>query len=1005
MSDYKDWNTALWNYFFPGGEEDAILYLDAAILRSIAIDAGFEYSEPAEDDFLKKVLINDGETIRNFLCNYISWTGQGLPRVEGWTELVGALKETDARIDDAPPYFAVLCAIMYLASSEGPNHTMIRDRAKQYLGEGYRGRVGELVDELMQKLHRDRKSFNPDRMVCGNQRQMSRIKYHLVLKSDVRKDFIDFLEVGNLQWDECSYTDYANNILLPALYRAGKRQLIEIVKKTEYIPYVKNILLSDLDWGKSPNESVCGNARPIKDVKWKYEMELDYDGNPCFYISIDYSIPFGVRLEDSRFIKTDEKQEYIASGITFEELEPSVIEQDGFEYHFFNLSQDEKGKWNKEIFFQQVGERYYHQVAAPIEGKKHVMFIREGVRGIDNLTNGLTESQIQLGGYCLYTIDSFSNSNPNRNRRQNNMNIVNERFELEGLGTWFCIHLDDGQHAYWYPDLVNVSDNEIKTAIHAPNGKTYFRLPRNHDEFISGNFMVKDEQGGVLVSEQIKGNFLWNGHQAKYGINKWGEAIEGGSIPRREAGTNAHHLLRDCNDALFSQDSNMVIQILYDIADENGCVSRSKLKAALDFVLKFHAIIPTQKNRTSLIYALRRLGYIVASYDGREFVNQLVTPYIERTNYSFMAGSTNNAYLIKGVYPEESLQKILSLDGVEVKYKRPYSNNLLESYPEYICLPDFVFITTNRTDQGEQVCEGWNVVEHPIAYDYLAAIASMDSFEEHFGILTNGDVFNAGQGLDVPCMVKVNDKEQLCVRGLRGNYILRWSYSGEDNIYRVIPKQLSRVYCQNKHNKPVAILKTSRADRTTIVDPNSITILEQMGTPELFDIALCDLNLGMPENGICFVVDNKSSDLPYKENRPYLYGDTYNTANSVNSEEVRLGLERISDRKINNYFESSSVFLSPREMGFSMKMAVPSEGKICMALYQNDELVAFSIGSRKVYACVSGGGYKEVLNDETVNAKFSAVINHCDVEYGDKFAGTIPNFDNTISVKIIKKHQ
>lgn len=1001
MSTYRNWNNALWKYFFPNGNEDAILYLDDNILRVIAKNERLNCDEPASDDFLRKTLINSDGLLDQFRKDFGVWTGERrCPGVNRWDKLVNFLLSTKEQIGNAPAYFAMLCAIMYLASSQGADHTEMKTLAKKYLGDGYRGRVGELVDDLMKQLHKDQNSFNPDRMACGRQRQMSRIKYHLVLKDKDYQDFIDFLEVGNLQWNEGSYADYANNILIPALHRANKQALIDVVKAPEFFPYVKNILLSNLNWGKDPSTSELGNTRQIKDVKWRYEMELDYDGNPHFYISTDYDLSFGVKLNNNGFEKTDEISDYIAFDVQFKELETTVVEHKGYKYSFNNLSQNDNGDWDKEIFFQQVGDRYYHQVPTPVEGKHYVKFIKTRTRGIERLTNGWSQSQIGVEGYEAYMIDSYTT--PTRRTIQTNNNLVDDKFELYGVGTWFGIRIEEGQHLYWHPDKVGIECEKIDSLIQAHNGKTYFRLPRNNTRLIRGNLIVKDGNGSDILSEQIKDDFLWDGLQTKYGYNEWGEVIESGSIPRANTKPNAHHKLRDSQNAPFSQDSNMLIQILYDIADEKGCVSSKKLVDAINFVLDFYNIIPTKKNQQSLIYALRRLGYIVAYYDveKKDYVNQMVSPYIERTNYSFVVGDLNNAYIVKGVYSKESLQTIIN-NSVQVTYKKPYTDDLNHQYPEYACLPDFVFFTKSN----EQIIDGWDIVEHPVAYDYLSAIANMNDFESHFGIVGNGDVFITPHELDVPCMVNEKGRDELCVMDSRGHYTLRQSYSGTDGVYRKIPRQLSRVYCQNKHEKPIVILKTYRANKETVIESNWVTILRQMGKPELLDLALCDLNLGLPKNNRCFVVDNSISGLPCNEKDLYSYGDTYDTANSVEQEQVRQGLEKIGARQINDCFSSSSVFLSPRKTGYSMKITTPSEGKICMALYEDCNMVAFSIGSQKVYVSDHRGNFKEILGDTTLNTKLSAVIKNIPVNCGNIFTGSLPDFNEAKKVIIIKKHR
>ena len=88
-----------------------------------------------------------------------------------------------------------------------------------------------------------------------------------------------------------------------------------------------------------------------------------------------------------------------------------------------------------------------------------------------------------------------------------------------------------------------------------------------------------------------------------------------------------------------------------------------------------------------------------------------------------------------------------------------------------------------------------------------------------------------------------------------------------------------------------------------------------------------------------------------------------------------------------------------------MKIITPSEGKICIALYEDCNMVAFSIGSQNVYVSDHRGNFKEILGDMTLNSKLSAVINNIHVDCGNIFTGTLPDFNEAKEVKIIKKHQ
>ena len=194
---------------------------------------------------------------------------------------------------------------MLLASLQGANHRQIKEKAKEYLGENYASNPGILIDPLLQQLHTDHPCFNPDRMICGSQRHISRIKYHLVLKKSMREDFVDFIEVNNLHWQYESYTFFVNNILIPALEKAGKNELTKIIIKEENIPYVKNILRGKLNFGKKLSQ--CGNDIQDKVAKWGYELYFDFDGSHSFSIICDYyNLPFNLTLNQGVFEISEE---------------------------------------------------------------------------------------------------------------------------------------------------------------------------------------------------------------------------------------------------------------------------------------------------------------------------------------------------------------------------------------------------------------------------------------------------------------------------------------------------------------------------------------------------------------------------------------------------------------------------------------------------------------------------------------------------------------------------
>lgn len=1002
ITRYKEWNTALWNYFFPEGNEDPVLAIDENLLKEIGERAGIRCEGSSwKDDFLRKTLIPE-ENFRELRNDWRIAIG-GNCDSQRWDDLVEFLMNRS--FDGVPAYFAMLCAIMVLAGSiDGRvTHGLILEAAKEYLGDNYRGKVGQFVDDLLQKLHRNQPSFNPDKMDVS-QRNMSRIKYHLVLKASERRDFIDFLEVGNYRWEEGPYADYANKILIPALHRANKDQrFFEIVKEPEYIPYVKNILQSNLQWGKMPEASVSNNTRQIRDIRWKYEMELDYDGNPSFYISTDSYLPFGIILDNNQFLQTEEISDYIAYNVQLTLFAPSRFTHDAYDYCFINLAQGEEGDWDQELFFQQVDDRYYHQVERPIEGKHYLKIIRNRAQNIERLARGWKTSDITVEGFIIYEIDSYIAPRGNRNVA-NNTDNVRDLFALYGLGTWFSIYLDTGQKLYWDPEEVDAEEVPINNIINAPNGKKYFRIPRKiTGNFLRGNLFVRDNRGNNLLSEHIKRYFLWDGRNMKYGYNAWGEVIEGGTIQRVEARPTERVILPLQENMIshdpLSRDSNMLIQILYDIADEDGCVSQRKMVEALKFVLDFHQVDPSkEKIKNRLIFALRRLGYIVALKVNGVFVNQLIAPYLELTNYGIM---DRNAYLVKGIYSTEALQAILNDlptngRGLPIKYKRPISR---EWGDEYECLPDMILFAT---DQPTGI---WDIVNHPVAYDLLAAIADMRDFEHKFSINEGGDELITNVPMNTPCMMNTNGEEYLCIQ--RDGRYYKHKYYFSDGVFKPVLKHLSRVYCQNKHDQPIVILKTQRVRGQIRVDYDHISIIKGMGKPTLFDIALCDLNLGIPSDVFMFVLNSDTSSLPRNNSKSYSRGNVYST-NGFQSDRGLMvrALEKVGARRINDPLNSTTVFISAPRSNYSMKIADVTSHKISLGVFFQGLLNAFSVGS-SVYVWNPARDQFEEIEGGSVNQKLSSVMNGTYHSNGNRHEGAIPSFDGDKSrdVSIIRNLQ
>ena len=298
MQCYAKWNRALFDYFFPQRKEDPLLFVDDALLNDIGSKI---FSEEDKEDnswadfFLLYVLFNEDQ-IADFKSDFhVSYGGD----IRSWNAVVSYLLNDETKIDDVPSYFAIICAIMYVAQKKGAVHEQMNEFARIYF-ENDTTTLATRIHDLFTQLNKDCPSFNHKRMVSKKELStkvnISRIKYHLVLNKKEKDDFIDFIEVNNLKWEDGTYKDFADYYLLPTLAEAGKNDLIKKIKIEENNPYFKNLLtLPNLNFGKPATSE---NKRQERTVYWRYELKRDFNtGDPVFINIIQILLKFHIHLE------------------------------------------------------------------------------------------------------------------------------------------------------------------------------------------------------------------------------------------------------------------------------------------------------------------------------------------------------------------------------------------------------------------------------------------------------------------------------------------------------------------------------------------------------------------------------------------------------------------------------------------------------------------------------------------------------------------------------------
>ena len=1015
INNYSQWNKALWAYFC--SNENPIIYLDGHLIKEIGEESLIKAID-YEVDFLSKSLLNK-QKVSNFVRDWKSRTGNSISIVQGspyrkdinkWTFEDLCYFLVTKRLDGIPAYFGMLCAIMYLACTEDANHAKIKNRAKKYLESNYSDHVGELIDDLFRHLHRDFCSFDPDRMICGQQRNMSRIKFHTVLRASEREDFIDFLEINNLKWDYEQYPDFINDRVIPMLNRAGKRQFINLVTKEEYIPYVKSILQSGLTFGKT--KSVTKNIKQPIDIVWKYELYFDFNGEPSFYISANTSLPFGLSIENHNFIVDDSNRfsDYIAADTDFQVFESREIKWGGDTYILKNVGNSE---W-KEIFFKKVSDGIYHQVFDLQDGNDYIKFIRKGARNVDKLSKGWSQSNKVfsrkiLDSYYIYEVSDYKCDKPKVAKRSSK---VNDSFCLHGVGTWFSIILQGNQKLFWHPDKLDSGFIPVKYIVGEDN-KCYFRLPRTSESQISGKLIVTSADPKTEkydTNELIIDNFEWVGDSAKYYINGWGEISDRDCLKVGNARPKRQQILQVRNEQMHQGDcystptslTNMLIQILYDVADKNGCVNQTELVAAIDFVLGAFNLTPTKQNRRSIIYALRRLGYMSSFYNPstKAYVNQLTPSYLELSNYSIYG--RGNAYVVKGVYSCEKLAMLIeNADRIGdlrvVCYKRPYDEATLMFNPEYKVLPDLILIVTRKLNN-------WRCFSQPIAESLIDMMSDISDFEDHFGTKRGGDSYPCPTRQETPCMIKNRIGAEILCTGTFGSYRIHETYCNDKGEMLFIPKHLSRAFCQKKKNAPSCIMEK---DVQGSINLGNITFASGMAKPQILDMALCDLSLGLPEFEYLFIVNQQEV---IKNKYAFIEGRSYSThATAADNQYLKKAIEKLSGQSITDYVNTPAIFVSRNRRhanGYQMKMWSDSDNcKALVLIDKTNDVIAFS-WKKKTYVKTSTNEFYEVASSKTANEILSDIITHKQLSYGEKLNHfDLSRFDdeNLKTVRIIIK--
>lgn len=1000
FESYKFWNKTLLNHFFPeGGNGNPIISLDDNLIDSLGNSHGnrelLSDGQSWHDHFLRSTLLTNAQ-IQNFKEDYLRFIGrrglyQDLLRVRNWEQFVSCMirpnRDLSSEIGN-PCNFAILCAILYVGAIKGADHGEMKDMAEPYLGYKPRN-FGEFVEDLMTSLQGTHRNFNPNRIIEGGaatRRYINRIKFHIVLSPERRQELVDFIELNKIIWhEEESYVQFVNREFIPSLIDGGLRDIAEKAKQESLASYFKSIFRSDLNY----NRDIEINTRIRKDIFWYYKLYFDYDGSFAFSMVTDGYLPAALEYTNAHFTFSYDATsitEVLAKNVQLAVLDQETVTYQNIDYTIRNISRD-----NHCLYFKETGRNIYYQVDRPQEGCDYLVYVKDGSR----LSSSFAQTEVVDIPVAGFTAISAQNcSIPQRQQRQQQNEMLAAAFDYYRIGPWVRAKLLDNYELYWISNEFEAQEKLIPrdSIIRKDDGYCYFRLPVNLYNSINGTLYVRNNTGRTLqdiyVVPEENVRFNWNGLDRRYYINGWGEVSDTQMQQNNLVRMSGGHYITRFNPQNVAK-ANQLLDILYCIADRNGVVSQRNMSAAVKFVLGFNGQQQDSDTVNRICYALRSLGYIIAYYDvdHTRYENQLIEPHIEKSDYAIDTTTNAQLYTIKGVYNEGYIRRILD-QGSSIIYKKPYSKEDLDNFPEYICLPDSILVNNVNTQ-----LEG-NVYQIKDSEWLINSMNSLSDFENHFRINEGGDAVGIRDQEPAP-FVKENNhgKMVLYTNNPAGELVVHSTYLAHDDRYHPIPQNLSKAYCQNRHAKSVAIFLR---DVDGEIDYGKIVFTNGMAIPELFDIAYCDLNIGLPRETCCFVLDENIDRIPSK--KLFEKSKIYETNETNNNHSlISLALSKIAGEEIRDFENNERILLGrkldTRKVSKRLYLLDNDLRKKTLLYFENGQLTAF--GDENNVYCDRGDGKYWSVSGTSSKEKLSSVILGRTLTFGD----------NTSDAPIFEKNQ
>lgn len=1036
---YKQWNDAFYEHFFGGERDNVILYVDNEIINEIGHRLDPEDEDPI-NTFFTTVLMSPDERFVFAREIYRNNCGFTLVQDDIRDNNIFYLAKELAEKGNNPrnnylrlPCLNYLVFIIYTFQygqederAEHPQWRWVSDVINDYLGENITNDRAATVEQLFKAVSDSQPNFDSN-LTAGVQPYVGRIKYQFVLNNVERRQLYDIMVSHHLRWDEdrISYAEFANRNILPFLtgnrYEGLRKKILESNNNIFFRNIISQFDSHTHQTGEIEDNRIHGTLLYI------YSLE-----KKCFMIGLDMNLEGDLQIEDMYFAPEREFYGlYLADCERIQQITPRHIETE--DKHICTIDDDVK-------YFELKG-LYYIQCTAddPINGRPYLV-VSNNERKLRAAVNGQDGRDLciqEFGFNYQYFVQSWTVQ-----ERRNAQRIVKERPFSFGFGI-----KNPSKPNCYYPEGVPsiVVSNELIGSIQSikvvckqvghqdrcceidhfkkyEGKELFYRLPNvlleikdpyKLEVYIVNNSDVEEFVGVI----NIQPCHLEDYARSSFIYDKWNRTLP--EVPENspyyqnnkvyQAGSNNHQIgsvfLRNVSDQPSSEDMMMLANILFVVFNQEKEINDSKLNNIIKYVGGyFNFDAGDYKIKNSLKHSLLNLGFMSRSYSS-EYTYRANNARIIKTNRNVNL-RCQNVCLLNGTYSYHEIDKIIEA-GCTIKYRWPFEKTEVDNRPYLKCLPDLILVDNYEPDRM-----GLKYIDHPLADDVIDFIGNMQEFEQVFlnkeGYQEEGDTDKN----QLPYFKKVDGRVILkTVRGTYYNYEFTNAF-GNRQFYR-LPEELVKLYCQNKHHKPVCIVKDRHKGNEF---PSIYFERYTMGVPRLLQKALCELNLSLPSLILVFPVDQFISG-----------GRLYSQLYEYKAKDLKCVIaEKLSGHSIEDVYNDLSVAVVKHKKTdnfmkcFDMKLiSFQKEGdniEESLVLYFNYlgriKLMGFSYG-QKVYGTKQTymeeiTDYFEIV-DATANAAFSAMMMRpSEIQFGNHFDGPIPsveipNFKSERSVEIMFK--